>query len=162
DIRGRVVGLNAGGANGSASSFYLPLGRVRRALQMVQQGKPVTRGTIETVFNYTPYDELDRLGLTPGTEASVRKLFPLLTGTLPGSASQEVLQPGDVLTGANGQYVTQFEPLEEVLDAQVGNTIELELERGGKAISAKLPVSDLHKITPSAYAEFSDAVVNTL
>jgi pro-apoptotic serine protease NMA111 len=168
DIRGRVVALNAGGANGSASSFYLPLGRVRRALQLVQQGKPVTRGTIETVFNYTPYDELTRLGLSPGTEASVRKLFPLLTGmlvvteSLPGSPSQEVLQPGDVLTRVNGQYVTQFEPLEEVLDAQVGGTVELELERGGKAISAKLPISDLHKITPSAYAEFSDAVVNTL
>ena len=168
DIRGRVVGLNAGGANGSASSFYLPLGRVRRALQLVQQGKPVTRGTIETVFNYTPYDQLTRLGLTPGTEAAVRKLFPLLTGmlvvteTLPGSSSQEVLQPGDVLTRVNGQYVSQFEPLEEVLDAKVGGTIELELERGGKSISAKLPVTDLHKITPSAYAEFSDAVVNTL
>jgi S1-C subfamily serine protease len=168
DIRGRVVGLNAGGANGAASSFYLPLGRVRRALQLIQQGKPVTRGTVYSVFNYTPYDELRRLGLTPATESAVRKAYPQYTGmlvvteVLPGSPSENVLQPGDILTRINGQYVTQFEPLSETLDSSVGGKVELELERGGKAISAKLPVGDLHAITPSAYAEFGDAVVHTL
>ena len=168
DIRGRVIALNAGGASGAASSFYLPLARVRRALQLIQQGKAVSRGTIATVFNYTPYDELKRLGLNSGTEAAVRKMFPQYTGmlvvteVLPGSPSENVLQPGDILTRVNGQYVTQFEPLSEVLDATVGGHVELELERGGKSISAKLPVGDLHAITPSAYAEFSDSVVNTL
>ncbi|MBS0417599.1 MAG: PDZ domain-containing protein [Proteobacteria bacterium] len=168
DIRGRVVALNAGGANGNASSFYLPLGRVRRALELIQQGKPVTRGTLYTVFNYTPYDELKRLGLNSSTEAAVRKTFPQYTGmlvvteVLPGSPSENVLQPGDVLVKVNGKYVTQFEPLDDVVDTSVGGQVTLDLERGGKPISAKLPVGDLHAITPSAYAEFGDAVLNAL
>ena len=168
DIRGRVVALNAGGANGAASSFYLPLGRVRRALNLIQQGKPVSRGTLYTVFNYMPYDELERLGLDATTEAAVRKDFPRYTGmlvvteVLPGSRSEDVLQPGDILLRVNGHFVAQFEPLEEVLDSSVGSAVEVELERGGKLVSAKLPVGDLHSITPSAYAEFGDAVVNTL
>ena len=168
DIRGRVVALNAGGANGAASSFYLPLGRVRRALNLIQQGKPVSRGTLYTVFNYMPYDELERLGLDAGTEAAVRKDFPRYTGmlvvteVLPGSRSENVLQPGDILLRVNGHFLAQFEPLEEVLDSSVGGEVEVELERGGKLVSAKLPVGDLHSITPSAYAEFGDAVVNTL
>jgi pro-apoptotic serine protease NMA111 len=168
DIRGRVVGLNAGGANGAASSFYLPLGRVRRALSLIQAGKPVTRGTLYTVFNYMPYDELERLGLDAGTEAAVRKDFPRYTGmlvvteVLPGSPSENVLQPGDILVRVNGHYVAQFEPLEDVLDASVNGQVEVELERGGKFVSAKLPVGDLHAITPAAYAEFGDAVVHSL
>ena len=168
DIRGRVVALNAGGANGNASSFYLPLGRVRRALELIQQGKPVTRCTLYTVFNYTPYDELTRLGLNASTEAVVRKTFPQFTGmlvvteVLPGSPSENVLQPGDVLVKVNGKYVTQFEPLDETVDNSVGGQVTLELERGGKPVSARLPVGDLHAITPSAYAEFGDAVLNAL
>ncbi|MDB6041780.1 MAG: hypothetical protein JWM63_331 [Gammaproteobacteria bacterium] len=168
DIRGRVVALNAGGANGSASSFYLPLARVRRALELIQQGKPVLRGTLYTVFNYTPFDELKRLGLTSVTETSVRKAFPqytgmlVVTGVLPGSPSENVLQPGDVLVRVNGKYVTQFEPLSEVIDDSVGQQVTVDLERGGKPVSAKLPVGDLHAITPSSYAEFGDTVVHTL
>jgi S1-C subfamily serine protease len=168
DIRGRVVALNAGGASGAASSFYLPLGRVRRALEMIQQGKTPTRGTLQTVFQYTPYDELKRLGLSAGTESVVRKAFPQYTGmlvvseVLPGSKSDGELQPGDILVKVNGKYVTQFEPLDDVMDTSVGRTVELELERGGKPVSAKLPVTDLHAITPSSYLEFGEAVANTL
>ncbi|HYK25926.1 MAG TPA: trypsin-like peptidase domain-containing protein, partial [Steroidobacteraceae bacterium] len=168
DIRGRVVALNAGGATGNASSFYLPLGRVERALKFIQADKSITRGTLETVFVYTPYDELERLGLSSATEAAARQAFPKLTGmlvvsdVLPGSRSHGTLQPGDILVRLNGKLVTQFEPLEEILDSAVGQNVSVEIERGGKPITATLPVSDLHRITPDSYLEFGDAVVNTL
>jgi S1-C subfamily serine protease len=168
DIQGRVIALNAGGADNAASSFYLPLERVERALQLIQQGKPVTRGTLYTVFNYTPYDELERLGLGLGTEAAVRKQFPQRTGmlvvasVLPGTPSALALQPGDILLRVNGRYVTTFDPLEEVLDSSVGGQIRLDLERGGKPASVMVPVGDLTAITPSSYVQFGDAVVNTL
>ena len=168
DIRGRVLALNAGGATGAASSFYLPLDRVRRALQLIQQGKPVTRGTLQTEFRYRPYDELRRLGLLAATEAEVRKAQPDGTGMLvvsdvqPGSGSDGLMLPGDVLVRVNGTLVTRFEPLEAVLDDSVGGTVELQLQRGGKLYTAKLKVDDLDAITPAAYLEFGDTVVHTL
>ena len=168
DVRGRVVALNAGGATGAASSFYLPLGRVQRALQLLQQGKKVARGTLQTEFKYRPYDELRRLGLQSATESSARQAFPTNTGMLvvedvqPGSASDNVLAPGDVLVRLNGQLVTGFQALETVFDDSVGRGINIEFERGGKPMTAQLTVGDLDAITPSAYLEFGDAIVHTL
>ena len=168
DVQGRVVALNAGGATGSATSFYLPLGRVQRALRLIQQGKPVTRGTLDTEFHYRPYDELRRLGLRTETEAAARAARPANTGMLvvervqPGSASNKLLAPGDVLVKLNGVLVTGFEPLEAVLDEAVGQRVQLELERGGQPFAAQLTVEDLHAITPASFLEFGDAVVHTL
>jgi S1-C subfamily serine protease len=168
DIQGRVIALNAGGATGNASSFYLPLGRVKRALELIQSGRSVSRGALQVVFKYTPYDELRRLGLNEKTEEAARKAFPALTGmlvvneVLPGGPADGTLQPGDVLVRVNGKLVSEFEPLEQVTDDGVGSTVELELERGGKPVSATLNVGDLHAITPSAYLEFGDAVVHTV
>ena len=168
DVQGRVVALNAGGSTGSATSFYLPLGRVQRALRLIQQGKPVTRGTLETEFHYRPYDELRRLGLRTETEVAARAAQPANTGMLvvervqPGSASDKLLAPGDVLVKLNGVLVTGFEPLEAVLDDSVGQRAQLELERGGQSFSVELTVEDLHAITPASFLEFGDAVVHTL
>ena len=168
DVNGRVVALNAGGSTGAASSFYLPLSRVQRALRLIQDGKSVTRGTLQAVFQYTPYDEVRRLGLKPETEAQMRAAFPKLTGMLvvtevqPGSPSEGVLEPGDVIVRLNGRPVAEFDPLEQVLDENVGNKIEMEAQRGGTPIKMELQVQDLHSITPAAYVEFGEAVVHEL
>lgn len=168
DIAGRVVGLNAGGATGAASSFYLPLGRVKRALDLIQQGKPVPRGTLQVVFTYAPYDELRRLGLDSATEEAARKLLPDATGMLavsevqPGSEAYAVLQPGDILTRVAEQMITQFEPLSQILDARVGEKLNLTVLRGGTPVKAVLSVGDLNAITPASYLEIGDSIVHTL
>ena len=168
DVNGRVVALNAGGSSGAASSFYLPLKRVQRALKLIQEGKPVTRGTLQAVFEYTPFDEVRRLGLRPETEGAVRAAFPKLTGMLvvtevqPGSSTEGVLEPGDVVVRLNGKLVAEFDPVNEVLDDRVGRQIELEAERGGVPVTVQLTVQDLHAITPAEYLEFGEAVVHEL
>jgi len=168
DIRGRVVGLNAGGSTGAASSFFLPLGRIERALGQLQAGQPITRGTLQTVFAYTPYDELERLGLRPETEAQARRAAPDLTGMLvvqevqPGSPTEGALLPGDILVRIDGRLVTTFAPLAEVLDGAVGRRISVEVERGGELVRHELEVQDLHAITPAQYLEFGDTVVHQL
>ena len=168
DIAGRVLALNAGGSAEAASNFYLPLPRVARALALLQAGQPVTRGTLQTVFRYTPYDELRRLGLPAAMEAAARAVAPLRTGMLvvtevqPGAAAYRELAVGDILVRVDGRAVVDFDALEALLDERVGATVVLALVRGGEVMEVSLPVQDLHAIAPREYLEIGDGVLHTL
>ncbi|HEX9707375.1 MAG TPA: trypsin-like peptidase domain-containing protein [Steroidobacteraceae bacterium] len=168
DIRGRVLALNAGGSTGAASSFYLPLPRVVRALKLLQAKRPVSRGTMQTIFRYTPYDELRRLGLPPAVETAARKNAPARTGMLvvtevqPGADAFGQLAVGDVLVSAEGKAISDFEVFDAMLDDRVGGKIELSVVRGGGTRKVVLPVQDLHAITPDEYLEIGDGVLHTL
>ncbi len=168
DVQGRVVALNAGGTSGAATSFYLPLDRVQRALKLIQQQQAVTRGTLQTVFVHTPFDELRRLGLRPETEAQVRATFPRQTGMLAvaqvvrGGPAENVLQSGDILVRINGQLLAEFLPLESILDTSVGETVVVDIQRGGRERTLELAVRDLHAITPDEFIEIGDTVLHRL
>ncbi|MCH7600324.1 MAG: trypsin-like peptidase domain-containing protein [Myxococcales bacterium] len=168
DLDGDVIAINAGGSRSAASSFYLPLNRVVRALDLIRAGDPVSRGTLQTTLKHLPYDELRRLGLRPETEAESRRRFPDGTGMI--VVSQNVregpadghLAPGDIIVRLNGKFVTAFIPIEVVLDNHVGKTVMVEVERGGEPITVELTVGDLHAITPSRYLEFGGGILNEL
>lgn len=168
DIDGRVVALNAAGKRMAASSFYLPLDRVKRALDLIRRGEPVSRGTAEIVMSHRPFDEVRRLGLRPETEASVRKLSSDTTGMLvvsevvPGGPADGKLEVGDVIVRVGGELVTTFLPIEATLDDHVGETVEFEVERGGKPVRVGIEVTDLHAISPSSYLEYAGGVLNPL
>ena len=168
DIEGRVVALNAGANTQAASSFFLPLDRVRVALAAIQDGQPVQRGTLQTEFVHKPYAELRRLGLNRDTEAAMRAAYPNQTGllvveqVLPGAAAAGSLRPGDILVSVQGQLVAEFVPLAALLDDNVGRTIGIAVERGGERMQHELLVDDLHQITPSEYIEYGDGIFHDL
>ena len=167
-LDGRVVALNAGGSWRSASSYYLPLHRVARALDLIRADLPVSRGTLTTVFLHKPFDELQRLGLTSETEGLVRQERPDEVGMLvveqviPGGPAQGLLETGDILVRVNGELVSRFLPLETALDDSVGGTITLSVERGGELLEMELPVADLHAVTPAEYVEAGGGILHTV
>lgn len=168
NIEGEVVALNAGANSSSASSFFLPLDRIDRVLKLLQADQPVTRGTLQTEFVRQPYDELKRLGLSDKTEAMVRAANPDQTGMLtvrmviPQSPADGKLQPGDILIRVNNVLVTEFVPLADIIDENVGVAIPIEVERGGRTIHEELVITDLHSVSPDTFLQFGDAIVNNL
>ncbi|MGI9222037.1 MAG: trypsin-like peptidase domain-containing protein [Woeseiaceae bacterium] len=168
NIEGEVVALNAGANNSAASSFFLPLDRINRALELIRDEEPVTRGTLQTMFDRKAFDELRRLGLREESERIARSEFPDQTGMLaieqviPDTPADGKLEPGDILIKVNGELVTEFVPLAALLDDNVGKTVELQLERGGRQVTETIEVTDLHSITPSEFLQFGDAIVNNL
>ncbi|KAJ3170667.1 hypothetical protein HDU88_008569 [Geranomyces variabilis] len=167
-IDGSAVALQAGGSTRAATDFFLPLDRVARALKYVQQDKPVPRGTIQTQWTHKPYDEVRRLGLSESTEATVRQTFPGEVGmlvaetVLPQGPASAFLEEGDVLLAMNGEYVTKFVPLEEILDNSVGKVVSFWIQRGGEDLHFDIVVQDLHSITPDRYLECGGAKLNDI
>ena len=159
DIEGRVVALNAGGKTRAASSFFLPLNRVQRAFQLLTSGEEISRGTLQTHLVHRPYDEATRLGLRAESETQLREAFPRRDGVLvvkhvnPKGPADGKLRSGDVLIRLNGQLISDFLSVEQVLDESVGKSIRLEVDRGGKAVQIEVVPQDLHSITPDSFVD---------
>lgn len=169
DIDGNAVALNAGGQTTAASSYFLPLDRVVRALKCIQSGQHVpSRGTLQVEFRHSPYDKLKRLGLRQETESIVRATFLDEVGmltvykVLPDGPGHCKLQPGDIITRVNGDLITTFLQMEETLDSNVGASIKVEVERGGEVFEYDVDVDDLHRITPSEFVEYSGGIFHNV
>ncbi|KAF5604993.1 pro-apoptotic serine protease [Fusarium pseudoanthophilum] len=166
---GCAVALQAGGrSDGASTDYFLPLDRPLRALQCIQNGKPVTRGDIQCQFLLKPFDECRRLGLSPQWEAAMREKFPEETNmlvaeiVLPRGPSDKKIEEGDVLIKINGELITQFIRLDDIMDSSVGETIKLHLQRGGQDVEVEVEVGDLHKITPDRFVSVAGASFHDL
>lgn len=167
DIYGDVVALNAGSNKKTSSSFFLPLDRIKYALHKIQNGQPISRGTLQTTFIYRTFDELRRLGLASSVEAILRGVGRgggalVVDRVLPGGAGHDILKPGDIVIKVEQQLLADFAKLEAILDARVGRLITMTVTRDKRVDELTVRVADLHAITPFAYVSVSGAILHNL
>ncbi len=71
------------------------------------------------------------MGQIRGAFSDVTKLL-VAEKILPGGPSYNKVQAGDILMKVNGEFVTDFIRLDEILDSNVGKSVELFLLRQGR------------------------------
>lgn len=168
DADGDVVALNAAANSRTASSFFLPLDPVKRALELLQNKQSIPRGTLQTLFDHRSFRELRTLGLDDQTESKVRQSAKANTGmlfvtqVLPGGVAAGTLREGDILVSVNGRVTPNFVTLENTLDALVDKNASLEILRQGKPETLELHVADLHAQIPGRLLEMGDAALQDM
>lgn len=168
DIDGDVVALNAAANTRTASSFFLPLPRIVHALERLQDALPIERGSLQTIFTHQPFRQLTKLGLDADAEARVRASGESVNGLLvvqqiiPEGVADGLLDAGDILVDIDGEIVSDFVSLEAMLDASIGQTLELGVIRQGAREQVSLGVADLHALAPSRFIELGDAVLQDM
>lgn len=168
DFDGDVVALNAAANTKTASSFFLPLPRIKHALERLQRDEPIQRGGFQTLFSHQPFRQLQRLGLDEQTEQDVRQNSSDINGMLivsqviPEGVAEGILEPGDILMTIAGQLITDFIALESTLDASIGQTHSVEIIRQGLKRSVDITVADLHALAPIQLLELGDAVLQNM
>ena len=64
----------------------------------------------------------------------------VVESVVPQGPADQKLEPGDVLVAVAGRVVTHFQLLETLMDEAVGTCIQIDLERGGMALSLGIQV----------------------
>ncbi|MEM7292405.1 MAG: PDZ domain-containing protein [Pseudomonadota bacterium] len=168
DVDGNVVALNAAANSNTASSFFLPLDRIVRALDLLREDKTIARGTMQTLFHHQPFRQLRRIGLQADVESKVRSHDPDTTGMLvvgqviAGGVAMGLLEEGDILFSINDQAVTQFVRLEALLDSHVGEMVKVQVQRQLVQREFEIPIADFHALQPDAMVEVGGAILHNM
>ena len=174
DTQGHAIALNAAGHSDAATSFFLPLEPVVRALKLIQNGKAIPRGTLQTIFLHSSYDELKRVGFPESAERQSREQNKTGTGLLmvskvlpEGPGYDAGIEVGDVLVECfeesfGRRFIDGFHSLWEVIDGSIGKEMNLTIYRGDERKDVIVLVQDLHSITPSTFVEACDGIFHPL
>ena len=109
------------------------------ANQLMETGTVVRPG-IGVQFSALTDDQADMLGIPAGAQ-----VVSVVTG---GPAAEAGMQVNDVIVGVNGVEVSDAEDLPVMMsDFEVGQTITLDILRGGEPMTLTLVVGDINLLT---------------
>eukprot|EP00924_Labyrinthula_sp_SR-Ha-C_P015783 maker-scaffold_4-snap-gene-9.63-mRNA-1 protein AED:0.31 eAED:0.31 QI:0/0/0/1/1/1/2/0/967 len=170
NLKGEAIALAAAGDPEMFISLALPLYRIQRALEYLERGEAVPRGTIQVGFKHVNFERLMKTGqmqehvIGPITEKLpddegmlvVEKCIP------EGPGSKAGVLNGDILLKVNDSLVTNFVTLEGTLDTYIGQNIKLIVVRQGEEKEITCIVQDFDELRKSEYVEISDAIVHRM
>lgn len=162
NTQNQAIAINAGSRRDTETAFFLPMEMALPTIQKVLASDDVARGTLQTIFNFTPFNRFASLGINEKGLAHIGS--PNLAGKLvvkhviPEGAGDGVFQAGDLLLSIEDEQIDNFFQLETLLNARVGEKINLSLLRNNQKIQTSLPVEDLFSLTPQEYIEYGNSI----
>ncbi|KAJ1733437.1 hypothetical protein LPJ61_001561 [Coemansia biformis] len=155
DVEGDAVALQAGGNTRSSSNFFLPLNRIKYALDYILRGEIPPRGTVQARFTHVTHVEAERLGLEEAAAVQEGVCMEGTTGlltvnkVLASGPADGRLVVGDIIITVNDVAIPGFLELAEILDASAGSNVRFRVFRNGQFVTVGVDVQDLYSIIPT-------------
>lgn len=170
DVHGNAVALATSRMPCSASEYFLPLDRPKRALQALLAQQPIMRGTIGSNWILETRAACCAKGLETET---FHKFCPggggLLTASaiLPGGSSHNLIQEADLLLELNNEVVPSLSSLENAIDKALGSSqilpcLSLHVWRQGTYHTVKIDVQDLSRLVDCQLFEYAGSTFESL
>lgn len=141
------AGTQAGGARGSDRAF---LSKTRLTRAFIIGAGPIMNFML-AVFIYAALIAHMGIGVTTTREVG---------GVLAGSPAQAAgLAQGDVIVSVDGQEVDTWDHMYDILDAKMGKTVKMVVERDGKTRTVKLDLSQARGFYDVGLYDFRPPVV---
>src|SRR5213083_642896 len=131
DVNGNVIGVNTAIFSPSGGSigigFAIPSDTVKTVIAQLEKNGKVTRGWIGVQIQQVTPDIAESMGLKKAEGALIADLQK------DGPAAKAGLEPGDVITGANGQPVKDARELARIIGGYApGSTAKLDVLHKGR------------------------------
>ncbi|MBE0626908.1 MAG: DegQ family serine endoprotease [Burkholderiales bacterium] len=146
NLAGELVGINTAILGPSGSSvgigFAVPSNMVRSVMAQIIRFGEVRRGRVGVVTQDMTHELAQSLAAKSAEGAVVVKVEP-------GSpAEQAGLRPRDIVTEVNGRPVRGSADLRNRMGlVPVGETVDLRVQRGARALPLRLRIGELHTMT---------------